>query len=556
MKKIAQFLGFGSFFAICAIAIFGQSASADLVIINANIHTMDSKNTVAKSIAMLNGKIVAVGSDADTKSWIGSKTRVINAGGKLVIPGFNDAHVHFSDTGAQLSRVDLRSSKSPEEFVQRLKAFIATQPKGRWILGGRWDHENWTPANLPTAALIDAISPDNPVFVTRLDGHQALANSVAMKLAGVDRNTKDVEGGVIVRDAQGNLTGNFKDAAEEYIQRVVPERSYDEELEYAQAASDWAAHFGVTSVQSMEEGTNFGAFQELERRGTLKTRLYGCTPLVDYQRWVKTGVHYAFGDSFVRVGCLKGYADGSLGSTTAWFFEPYLDSPGTSGVPRAEVTGSMRQNMIAADKAGLQVMVHAIGDKANATILGFYEDVAKANGPRDRRYRIEHAQHLRQEDIRRFGADKVIASMQPIHLADDGRWAGKRLDDKRLKGTYAFRSLLDAGATLAFGTDSPVASLNPLLGIAAAVTRQTADGKNPNGWFPEQKITVNEAVRCYTLGSAYAEFQENVKGTLEVGKLADMIIISDDIFKIDPTKIEAAKVLTTVMDGRVVYEAK
>jgi predicted amidohydrolase YtcJ len=545
---LALFIGVSS--------VISAAAQADIVIRNANIHTMDAKRPTARSIAMLNGRIVAVGSDAETKSWIGNNTRVIDAGGRLVMPGFNDAHVHFSDTGAQLSNVDLRTSKSPEEFVQRLQAFIATQPKGRWILGGRWDHENWTPANLPTAALIDAISPDNPVFVSRLDGHQALANSLAMKLAGVDKDTKDVRGGVIVRDSQGNPTGNFKDAAEGLISRVIPERTYQQELEYAQAATDWAAHFGVTSVQSMEEGTNFGAFQELERRGTLKTRLYGCTPLVDYKRWVNTGIHYAFGDAMVRVGCLKGYADGSLGSTTAWFFEPYLDSPNTVGVPRAEVTNGMQENMIAADKAGLQVMIHAIGDRANATILDYYQKVEQTNGPRDRRYRIEHAQHLRQQDIPRFAGLKVIASMQPIHLADDGRWAGKRLDEKRLRGTYAFRSLLDSDATVAFGTDSPVASLNPLLGIAAAVTRQTADGKNPNGWFPEQKISVEEAVRCYTLGSAYAEFQENVKGPLEVGKYADMIIVSDDIFTIDPPKIGQAKVLTTIVNGRVVYEVK
>ena len=545
-----------SVFVSLVFAVSAAAQSADIVIRNANIHTMDAKHPSARSIAMLQGKIVAIGSDADTKGWVGSNTRVIDAGGRLVMPGFNDAHVHFSDTGAQLSRVDLRSSKSPEEFVQRLKAFIATQPKGRWIVGGRWDHENWTPANLPTAALIDDVSPDNPVFVSRLDGHQAVANSLAMKLAGVDRNTKDVEGGVIVRDASGNPTGNFKDAAEELIGRVIPDRTYEQELEFAQAASDWAAHFGVTSVQSMEEGTNFGAFQELERRGTLKTRLYGCTPLAEYQRWVRTGVHYAFGDPFVRVGCLKGYADGSLGSTTAWFFEPYLDSPTTAGVPRAEVTHGMQENMIAADKARLQVMTHAIGDRANATILDYYEQVEKTNGARDRRYRIEHAQHLRLQDIPRFGKLKVIASMQPIHLADDGRWAWKRLDEKRLKGTYAFRSLLDSGAVVAFGTDSPVASLNPLFGIAAAVTRQTADGKNPNGWIPEQKITVDEAVRCYTLGSAYAEFQEDLKGSLAVGKYADMIIVSDDIFTIDPQKIAEARVLATIVDGKVVYETK
>jgi predicted amidohydrolase YtcJ len=256
----------------------------------------------------------------------------------------------------------------------------------------------------------------------------------------------------------------------------------------------------------------------------------------------------------LRVGCLKGYADGSLGSTTAWFFDPYLDAPNTSGLARAEVNTTMKQNIVDADKAGLQVFIHAIGDRANATILDYYENVENANGARDRRYRIEHAQHLRQEDIPRFGKLKVVASMQPFHIIDDGRWAWKRLDEKRLKGTYAFRTILDSGGVLAFGSDSPVAPLDPIYGIYGAVTRRTLDNKNPNGWIPEQKISVAEAVKGFTWGSAYGEFQESVKGTLEVGKYADFVILSDDIFTIDPVKIRDARVVMTVVNGKVVYE--
>ncbi len=557
MKKIAVFLVFVSLFAASSRIIFGQAISADLVVTNANIHTMDAKRTVAKSIAVLNGKIIAIGSDADTKALIGPKTRVIDAKGKLVIPGFNDAHVHFMETGAQLASVDLRSAKTPEEFVQRIKDFAAKLPKGRWILGGQWDHENWTPNNLPTAAMIDAATPDNPVFINRLDGHMALANNLAIKLAGVNKDTKDIAGGLIVRDGDGNPAGVFKDAAMSYIEKAIPEPSFEEKLEAAQAATDHAASLGVTSVQDMSAGTDIGVYQELMRQGKLKTRLYGCSPLADYKRWKNTGIHYAFGNAMLRVGCLKGFADGSLGSTTAWFFDPYLDDPKTSGLPRSPVSdGSMKQNIVEADKAGLQVYIHAIGDRANATILDFYENAAKVNGPRDRRFRIEHAQHLRQQDIPRFGQLKVVASMQPLHIIDDGRWAWKRLDEKRLKGTYAFRTLLDSGAVLALGSDSPVASMDALWGIYAAVTRRTLDDKNPNGWIPEQKITVDEAVRGFTYGSAYAEFQENVKGTLEVGKLADFIVVSDDLFKIDPVMIGKVKVLTTVMDGKVVYEAR
>ena len=534
---------------------FGQSLTADLVVTNANVQTIDTKRPTARSIAVVGERIVAVGSDADTKAFIGPNTRVIDAKGRLVIPGFNDAHVHFMETGSQLSSVDLRDAKTPQEFVERIKNFAAKLPKGRWILGGKWDHENWTPNNLPTAAMIDAVTPDHPVFIDRLDGHMALTNSLAMRLAKVDKNTKDVEGGEIVRDAGGNPAGVFKDAAMTYIAKVIPEFSFEEKLEAAQAATDHAASLGVTSVQDMSTGTDVGIYQELLRRGTLKTRIYGCSPLSDYKRWQNAGVRYAFGDPMLRVGCLKGYSDGSLGSTTAWFFEPYLDAPKSTGLASDEIA-TTPANVLAADKAGLQVNIHAIGDKANATILDVFADTEKANGARDRRFRIEHAQHLRQEDIKRFGSQKVVASMQPFHVIDDGRWAWKRLDEKRIKGTYAFRTLLDSGGVLAFGSDSPVAPLNPLWGVYAAVTRRTLDDKNPNGWVPEQKISVLETVRAFTWGSAFAEFQDQAKGTLEAGKLADFVIISDDIFTMDPTKIRDARVVMTVVNGKVVYDRK
>ncbi|MGB7202220.1 MAG: amidohydrolase [Pyrinomonadaceae bacterium] len=537
------------------VGIFSQSFQADLVVANANIRTMDAKRTVARSMAVLNGKIIAIGSDAATKSFVGPKTRVINAGGKTVIPGFNDAHVHFMETGTQLSSVDLRDAKSPEEFVRRIKEFAAKLPKGRWILGGKWDHENWTPSNLPTAAMIDAVTPNNPVFIDRLDGHMALANSLAMKLASVNKDTKDVDGGLIVRDAGGNPTGVFKDAAMSYVNRVIPAPSWEERLEAALAATEHAASLGVTSVQDMSAGTDVGVYQELLRQGKLKTRVYACSNLSDYKRWTNAGVRAAFGSSMLRVGCLKGYADGSLGSTTAWFFEPYLDDPKTSGLASDEITQTP-DLVMGADKAGLQINIHAIGDRANDEILDTFERTAAANGGRDRRFRIEHAQHLREQDIPRFGSQKVVASMQPFHIIDDGRWAWKRLDEKRIKGTYAFRTLLDTGAILAFGSDSPVAPLNPLFGVYAAVTRRTLDDKNPNGWIPEQKISVDETLRAFTFGSAYGEFQDDVKGTLETGKVADFVILSEDIFTIDPVKIRDVKVVTTIVNGKIVFERK
>jgi predicted amidohydrolase YtcJ len=552
MEKLLLTILFSAF----SLTVFSQqNLTVDLIVINAKVRTMDTAKPQTEAIAVMGNKIVAVGTNAEIRALAGANTKTIDAKGKLVVPGFNDAHVHFLEGGYQLSSVDLRDAKSPEEFTRRIKEFAAKLPKGRWILGGKWDHENWTPNNLPTAQIIDAATPDNPVFIDRLDGHMALANSLAFKLAGVDKNTKDVEGGEIVRDAQGNPTGVLKDAAMSYVNKVIPAFSFAEKLEQAQAATDYAASLGVTSAQDMSAGTDVAVYQELARQGKLKTRIYGCSPLSDYSRWEKAGVTRAFGSDWIRVGCLKGYSDGSLGSTTAWFFAAYLDAPNTSGLASDEIP-KMFDNVKNADKAGLQVNIHAIGDKANDTVLSVFQKVAQENGGRDRRFRIEHAQHLRMEDIKRFGNLKVIASMQPFHAADDGRWAHKRLDAPRLKGTYAFRTILDSGGTLAFGTDWYVAPLNPMLGIHAAVTRQTLDGKNPNGWIPEQKISVEETVRAYTVGSAYAEFQENVKGTISAGKLADMVILSDDIFTINPNDINKTKVLMTIVDGKIVYESK
>jgi predicted amidohydrolase YtcJ len=553
MKKLAASISviFLIFFLV-SLNIYSQKFMADLVVINAKVRTMDDSKPQAEAIAVLGNKIIAVGSNEEVKGLIGERTKVIDAKGKLVLPGFNDSHVHFIEGGSSISSVDLRDAKSPEEFVRRIKEFASKLPKGKWILNGNWDHENWSPSQLPTKEMIDAVTPDNPVFINRLDGHMALANSLALKLAGVDKNTKDVEGGEIVRDKDGNPTGILKDAAMNYVYRVIPEPTFEEKLEVAEASTNYAASLGVTSVQDMSAGTDVGVYQELLRRGKLKTRIYAVSPLPDWERWKRTGIHYAFGDPMLRVGGLKGFADGSLGSTTAWFFEPYLDAPNSVGLASDEMP-KMYERVKEADKAGLQIMIHAIGDRANDEILKIYEKVEKENGTRDRRFRIEHAQHLNENLIKRFATQKVIASMQPYHAIDDGRWAWKRLDEKRLKGTYAFRSLIDSGAILAFGTDWPVAPLNPIMTIYAAVTRRTLDGKNPNGWIPEQKITVEEAIKAYTIGSAYAEFQENIKGTISVNKLADFVMLSDDIFSIDPNEIYKVKVLLTVVDGKIVY---
>ena len=540
-----------------------QKFEADLVIFNARVRTLDPARPVAEAVAVHAGRITHVGTSAEARALAGPKTRVVDAGGALVLPGFNDAHVHFLSGGFQLSSVDLRDAATPREFAERIRRFAEGLPKGRWITGGDWDHERWPEvkgaAPLPTKELIDAFTPDRAVFVNRLDGHMALANSHALKLAGVTRDTPDPPGGQIVHDPKtGEPTGVLKDAAMSFVWKVAPESSFEERLDAARAATAHAAAHGVTSVQDMSAGNDVGVYQTLLERGELKTRVYAVSPLSDWERLGRVGVRRAFGGDMLRVGGLKGFSDGSLGSTTALFFEPYLDAPNTSGLPGDEMfpEGAMLGRVKAADAAGLQVMIHAIGDKANDTILTIYEQVEKANGARDRRFRVEHAQHLRARDIPRFGRDRIVASMQPYHCIDDGRWAEKRIGRERAKGTYAFRTLLDSGAVLAFGSDWSVAPLDPVLGIYAAATRRTLDGKNPRGWVPEQKISVEEAVRAFTVGSAYAEFAEGVKGTITPGKLADLVILSEDIFKIDPAAIEKVRVRMTVVGGRVVYEKK
>src|SRR5439155_14370518 len=324
------------------------------------------------------------------------------------------------------------------------------------------------------------------------------------------------------------------------------------------AATEHAAKLGVTSLTDMSAGEDVGLYQYMLEHGELKTRIYAIRSIVSWEILGKAGVRAAFGNDMLRIGGLKGFADGSLGSSTALFFEPYDDAPSTRGLLFDQMLpeGIMLKRVSGADKAGLHVMIHAIGDEANLRILDIYQQVAEQDGARDRRFRIEHAQHLRPREIPRFGKQKVVASMQPYHCADDGRWCNKRIGPERSKGTYAFRWLLDTGAVLAFGSDWTVGPLNPLEGLKASVTRQTLDGKHPDGWIPEQKITLDEAIRAYTVGSAFAEFAEKVKGALTSGKLADLVMLDRDIYSRPASEIDKARVALTIVGGKVVYEAE
>ena len=498
-----------SFF-VLQIAIFPQKA--DLVIVNANIRTIDKTKPRAEALAVTKNKISAVGTNQEIRAFIGENTSTIDANNKLVLPGFNDAHVHFTAMGSQFFSIDLRDAETPAEIVEKIRFYASFLPKGQWILGFNWNNSNRMPNDLPTKYLIDAVTPDHPIFIYHSNTKTAFVNSLALKLARIDKNTKDIAGGEIVRDETGQPTGILKASAMDLVKRFVPQFVTENKLAVAESASNYAAAFGVTSVQDVSADDNTLIYRELARQGKLKTRIYDCAALSEWQKLANNNIKKNSGDGLIRQGCLKGMADGD-----------------------AESTAGLYEEIRAADLADLQVMVHAIGLSSNNQILTIFERVIKANGKKDRRFRVEHAHNLRPQDFRRFANSNIIASVQPF-LFSNG--AGKSLEP--------LRTLLATNATLAFGSDSSLIPINPLFGIAAAV----------NTFDPKQKLSVEEAVRFYTLGAAYAEFQENEKGTITVGKLADFVILSDDIFMIDPNDIGQTKVLTTVMDGNIVYQSR
>lgn len=540
-------------------AQFNPRPPADLVILNGAVWTVDPARPKAEAIAVTGERIAAVGSNAEIRKWIGPQTRTLDALGGSVLPGFIDAHVHFSSGGFDLSNVQLRNATTPEEFARRIAEFARSRPRGEWMQGGTWDHELWGGAPLPHRNWIDAATPEHPVLVSRYDGHMALANSLALKLAGITRETPTPAGGEIVKDASGEPTGLLKDAAMDLVSRVIPPPSEEQLTRAIQAALAEAARFGVTGVHDMgTSAAELRVYQKLASRGELTTRILAVTPIEQWEAPARTGIMAGFGNDWLRTGALKGFADGSLGSTTALFFEPYNDAPHTSGLPAAMMfpEGNMLKMALGADAAGLQLCIHAIGDKAIHGIFQVYDAVRKRNGERPRRWRIEHAQHIHPGDFASFARLGVIASMQPYHAIDDGRWAEKRIGHERGKGTYAFRTLLDKGARLAFGSDWTVAPLDPLTGIYAAVTRRTLDDKNPGGWYPEQKITLAEAIEAYTMGSAYAEGSEALKGSLTPGKLADVVVLDRDLFRSAPEKLNAARVVITIVGGMEIYRRK
>lgn len=525
---------------------------ADLVVFGP-VWTGDAVRPAALGIAIRGDSILALGDSAGVAALVGPATERVDAPGGLVLPGFIDSHVHLFSGGFQLASVDLRDAATPEEFTRRIAAFAATLPPGEWILGGDWDHELMPGAALPDRRWIDSVTPDRPVFVNRLDGHMALANTAALRAAGVDRDTGPVPGGEIVRRGDGEPTGVLKDEAMGLVLAAVPPPSA-ERLDSALArALRHAASLGVTAVSSVNTSWDeVAALHRARAAGTLTLRVSNYLPLAAWRAAADSLAVRGSGDLWIRTAGVKGFVDGSLGSTTALFDRPYDDAPGTRGL-FVTPEDSLRAWITRADSAGLQVVVHAIGDRANSLLLDLFQQTSTGNGRRDRRFRIEHAQHLRPGDYPRFAALGVLPSMQPYHAADDGRWAEKRIGPVRIRSTYAFRSLIDAGARLAFGSDWTVAPLDPLLGIEAAVTRRTIDGRNPGGWVPEERISVDEALTAYTVNNAGAMYLEHAVGRLAPGMKADLVVLDRDLRAVAPEAIHEAQVLLTVVGGRVVY---
>ncbi|MBB5686882.1 amidohydrolase [Sphingobium boeckii] len=520
----------------------------DIALINARVWTGMKPDAAITAVGLKGDRIVAIGADA-VRAGSGRGTRTIDLGGAFLMPAFIDNHTHFLRGSAMLTQPNLREAPNRAAFTAQVAQAARALSPGQWVEGGYWDEQLWG-GELPTRHWIDAVTPDTPVAVSRLDLHMVLLNSVALKLAGIDRNTPDPAGGLILRDAKGEPTGILKDNAAWLAERAIP-RPTDAQTEAS--VKRGIAHGlskGVAQVHMPEiDWSSYEALRRLGAKGETGMRFYAFTPLADWEKMAAIVAAEGRGDDWLRWGAVKGLMDGSLGSRTALFRQPYTDAPNQHGV-RVAPLADVRKWVQAADAHKLHVTVHAIGDAANDEILDIFAEVASANGPRDRRFRIEHAQHLSQPAIKQFAAQKVIASVQPYHAIDDGRWAIKRIGAARLNGTYAFKSLLDAGATMTFGSDWPVAPLDPLAGLHAAVTRATIDGANPQGWLPDQKISVEQALSAYTRANAYAGFQEDRLGVIAPHYLADLTVLDADPRAIPASDIAKIKVLRTFVNGR------
>ena len=523
-----------------------RSNGLDVALVNGRFWTGVPGAPMADAIGIVGDRIGAIG-DQQVRSRVTRRTQVIDLAGAFGMPAFTDAHTHFLAGSVVLSQPDLLNATGRADFAARLGAAARSHPE-RWILGGTWDEQRMG-GILPTREWIDAATPDTPVAVPRTDLHSLLLNGVA----NITRTTPDPDGGVIVRDEQGNPTGILKDNAKNLVLSVIPAMSASDMDDAVRQGISYALSKGIAQIHNPE--INWQVFHSLRRlraAGETAVRFYAFVPLADWQKLAAIVAEEGRGDDWVRWGGVKGLADGSLGSRTAKFYDAYADAPTERGIWVTEPE-ALHEYVRAADERKLQVSVHAIGDRAIDTVLDTFAAVERSNGVRDRRFRIEHAQHIRPDSIPRFARQKVIASVQPYHAIDDGRWAVRRIGEERLRGTYAFKSLIDSGACVSFGSDWPVAPLDPLTGLAAAVLRQTIDGANPQGWLPEQKVTVEQSLSAYTGATAFSGFMEDRTGRLSIGHYADLAILDSDLLRVDAGAIGKARVLHTYVGGQRRY---
>ena len=554
-----------------------QNPTADLILYNGVVWTVDEKNPTAQAVAINGNKIVRVGNNDDVLRYRGPQTRVIDLKGQFVVPGFNDNHVHFA-SAAQFLEFNIMRVTTQEEFVARVKDVVSRLPKGEWILGGYWGaYDQWAAGSAgsqrrepfsPDLSLVKEITKDHPMFIRKFDDSEFAANEAAFKaVTTLNAQTPDVE---VLKDSQGRFNGHLRGKGVlPLFNRAIP-RSFSRERRIQQTKNALAEirKFGVTNVSDMSDDLQLDIYRELHQKGELTVRVHFRPGLDRWKELAGKGIHVGAGDEWIRLGALKGHIDGIMGTSSARFFEPYSNDAKNRGRWRPLmvndqgefVEGKFLGYMLNADRAGLQLTVHAIGDEANNVLLNYIDELNKQNGKRDRRFRLVHAQVLAPQDFKRLGQLGIVAEVQPFHLSDDMRWMEERIGAERTKGAYAFKTIQASGAVLSFGTDWPGTSaseypINPLLGLYAAVTRQTLTGQPAAGWFPDERITIEEAIKAYTYGTAYANFEEKIKGSIEVGKLADLTVLSKNLLKVEPKEYLTTDVVYTIVDGKIVYQS-
>lgn len=567
---------------ISATAQRGRSsvAPADLILHNGIIWTVDSKNLTAQAVAIRAGKVVFVGSNREALRLRGPRTQIIDLRGRFVTPGFNDNHVHFA-SAAQFLEFNIMAVGTQREFISRVRDVISGLPKGEWIVGGFWGaYDQWAAASAggqqresfaPDMSLVESITVDYPMFIRKFDDSQFAANRAALRAAGINPENPSAPDVEFLKDSQGRFNGHMRGRGVTRLFASVVPRTFSRERRIQQTKNALAElrKFGVTNVSDMSDDTQLNIYRELHSKGELTVRVHFRPGLDRWKEMADKGIKVGSGDEWIRLGALKGHIDGIMGTSSARFFEPYSHDPTNRGRWRPLmvndkgdfVEGKFLGYMLDADAAGLQLTVHAIGDEANSVLLDYLEELDRRNGKRDRRFRLVHAQVLATKDFQRLGPLRIVAEVQPFHLSDDMRWMEERIGHERSKGAYAFKSIQASGAVLSFGTDWPGTSaseypINPMLGLYAAVTRQTTTGKPASGWFPDERISIQDAIRAYTYNTAYANFEEKIKGSIEVGNLADLTVLSRNLLQIPSKEILTTEVVYTIVNGKIVYQKK